>query len=334
MPKRQRPPPPPPPASLRIAVCLSGLPKAIVTPRMQQHLETVLQPLADDPDTDLDVFMHMDGQTMDEWAVRHAARRLRALNVLFYGNSSMGEEPPNLGDCPTRNRGPCCRHGYASSVKLRGCLRDIEANERPPQRPYDFVLRLRPDIEHLFRLPPSRQWRCLRRDIAWAMIVLPNTTTHCFPGNAYPRARLADGLVPVTKPGLFLDDNLALLPRRAAQAYLSVADQIEKCVPTRPLNRLCQRRWEWPECRVHQALATVPGLLIGELPSTTPAFAFVDCEGPDKNGPPCVQPYRRWQYRHFSERAGFARSPAGFLGDKGLNASRFAPVALRQGCSG
>ena len=90
---------------------------------------------------------------------------------------------------------------------------------------------------------------------------------------------------------------------------------------------------EWPECRVHQALATVPRLLIGELPSTTPAFAFVDCEGPGKNGPPCVQPFRRWQYRHFSERAGFARSPAGFLGDKGLNASRFATVALRQGCS-
>ena len=42
------------PAALRIAVCLSGLPKAIVTPRMQQHLAAVLQPLADDPDTDLD----------------------------------------------------------------------------------------------------------------------------------------------------------------------------------------------------------------------------------------------------------------------------------------
>ena len=192
------------------------------------------------------------------------------------------------------------------------------------------------------------------------MIVLPNASTPCFPGNAYPRARLADQLVPVTKPGLFLDDNLALLPRHAAQvflpasehpaqapasypdhlalllqAYFSIADQLERCVPTRPLNKLCQKRWEWPECRVHQALATVPGLLIGELPSTTPAFAFVDCEGRNKNGPPCLKPYRRWQYRHFSERVGFSSAKsrrAGFLGSELLGASQFAPVALRKLC--
>lgn len=139
--------------SLRVAACISGMPKAIGTPRMHQHLRAVLQPLADASDVNLDVFVHLDGTTMDEWSVRYAARALGALNVVFYANSSMGEELPNLGDCQSRHeRGACCKHGYALSVKLRGCLRDIEANERPPQRQYDFVLRLRPDIEHLHRL--------------------------------------------------------------------------------------------------------------------------------------------------------------------------------------
>ena len=160
--------------------------------------------------------------------------------------------------------------------------------------------------------------------------MLPNASTPCFPGNAYPRARAgtARQLVPVAKPGLFLDDNLALLPRHAATPYLSIADQLEQCIPARPLNRLCQSRWEWPECRVHQALASVePPLLIGELPTTTPAFAFVDCEGANKNGPPCQVPYRRWLYRHPSERSAFPRGRASFL-SANLSASQFAPAAL------
>ena len=317
-------------ADLRVAVCLSGLPKALIHVATQQHLLAVLRPLAVDPLVQLDTFMHMDGVTMDAWAVRRAARALGALNVVFYGNSSKGEEPPDLGACPRRPAGACCKHGYASGVKLRGCLRDIEANEERAGVPYDFVLRMRPDVEHLYRLPPSAQWRCLRRDVAWAMLVLPNASTPCFPGNAYPRSRAGttQQLVPVTKPGLFLDDNLALLPRRAATPYLSIADQIEKCVPARAQNRLCQSRWEWPECRVHQALASVePPLLIGELPTTTPAFAFVDCEGANKNGPPCLAPYRRWLYRHPSERTAFPRGRASLL-SANLSAAQFAPAAL------
>ena len=92
-------------ADLRVAVCLSGLPKALIHVATQQHLLAVLHPLAADPLVQLDTFMHMDGITMDEWAVRRAARALDALNVVFYGNSSKGEEPPDLGACPRRPAG-------------------------------------------------------------------------------------------------------------------------------------------------------------------------------------------------------------------------------------
>ena len=93
---------------------------------------------------------------------------------------------------------------------------------------------------------------------------------------------------------------------------------------------------------MHQALASVPGLLIGELPTTSPAFAFIDCEGANRNSGPCVKPYRRHCcFRHRSERAAFARGGRAVGGEGGggflstnLTSASFAPAALRQPCLG
>eukprot|EP00316_Scyphosphaera_apsteinii_P008973 CAMPEP_0119302474 /NCGR_PEP_ID=MMETSP1333-20130426/4060_1 /TAXON_ID=418940 /ORGANISM="Scyphosphaera apsteinii, Strain RCC1455" /LENGTH=243 /DNA_ID=CAMNT_0007304837 /DNA_START=171 /DNA_END=899 /DNA_ORIENTATION=+ len=239
--------------ALRVAVCLSGMPKALIQPKlMRAHLLAVLQPLREDPAACIHIYLHLDCEGLGKACsrtLRSAASELGVRNLVLYRDratllsTNLTGIPRDLVACPVA-AAPCCSAGYAAAIKWRGCLREIEAAEVEANSAYDFVLRLRPDIEHLFSLPPASEWYCLRRDIAFTMIALPNSAA-CHPGNVLPDRRLGGRPVLIDKHRLFIDDNLALLPRKAAQVYFSIADEFEHCVPTSPANKLCQRRWEW-----------------------------------------------------------------------------------------
>ena len=215
---------------LRIAICLSGMPKALIQPKlMRAHLLGVLQPLRDNSSR-VDVYLHLGcgGLAQDcDHTLRAVADELAARKLTVYQENAtlldtnltgVPSQHP-LGACPAA-AAQCCSAGYAAAVKWRGCLRDIEVAEAAVGVAYDFVLRLRPDIEHLLSLPPAREWRSLRRDVAFTMLAIPHAE-RCHPGDAWPSRRLGGRPVPVTTHGLFVDDNLALLPRHAAQVLFT-----------------------------------------------------------------------------------------------------------------
>ena len=333
--------------TLRIAICISGKPKVLVQPRMREHLRAVLRPLIDSGSTVCtDTYLHLQGwlrcrSSSDpcERVLRSAAEELQARSLVIYrGRSRLHIGTHSLATpqiCLTMclggkrfgsNRQPCTSAGYETAVKLRGCLRQIEEAEAAAGVAYQFVLRLRPDIEHLRSLPAAAEWRCLRPDTAYVMIVLPPPhKTKCYPGHARLGKRQA---LTVETPNLFVDDNLALLPRHAAQTYFSIADGFEQCVRTTRVNELCQKRWEWPECRVTQALASAGGLRVAELPSTVDGFAIIDCmwrQRPNQTNKTCKWQRRANANRHISERRLLHKQP--FLSTR-LNVSSFAPDNL------
>jgi hypothetical protein len=338
------PPPTPRPAArpgqVRVAVCLTGRPKALVHHPLQDHWLAVMEPLRFSAGSvggvHSDLFMHLDASQHPARILVRLAQRLGARTLALYNDSQtsadFGPPPPAWpGGCPSpKKMGPCVFLGRAQFRKGASCASDLEAEERAAAAPYDFVLRVRPDLEYAARLPPPWQWRCLRKDLALTMLA-QRATSACYPGGV--SSRLARGeLVPATLRQLFLDDNFALLPRRAAGAYLRAGEAMERggCIPSRAASGLCASRWQWPECRVHTALASVsPELLIGELPSTR-HFAFLDCEGPDPNGPPCARPFRRsCCNRDPRERRGLRP----FLSTAQLNHSSFGDEALSEPCS-
>ena len=272
---------------LRVAVCLSGAPRALLHANMRAHLRAVLAPIAHDDRVHVDTFLHIDcgefGGAVCKWLLRPAFHEFQAIGLTLYNSTGLNRRlaaltgivdahgvsramQRDLRDCPAAVSS-CCTAGYAAATKWRGCLRNIEAAEMAADTPYDFVLRLRPDVEHAYALPPAAEWMHLRRDVAFTMLAF-KAAGDCHPGDALPWLRIGGSPIPVSKPGTFVDDNLALLPRAAAHAYFSIADELEKCVPVYPKNALCGRRWEWAECRVSQALAQVEGLAIAEVRRT------------------------------------------------------------------
>ena len=273
--------------NLRVAICLSGAPKAIVHHRMQDHWNAVLEPLRSADGVHVDVFLHLDAGPHRHETLKRVATRLRATKLKLYNETepsvprAMARRALNTSQqhstCPPAAAvaGECLWRGYIQATKWAGCLQDIVEQEGALSAMYDRVVRMRPDLEYLERLPPAREWRCLRRDVALTLIAM-RSTLPCHPGKL-STLRLYGHLAPATERTLFVDDNLAILPREAAQAYFGVARALDECVPATALNSLCQQRWAWPECRVQQALASVPHLVVGELFATR-QFAIVDCE--------------------------------------------------------
>ena len=181
----------------------------------------------------------------------------------------------------------CVAAGYEQAVKWRGCLRDIERTERQTARRYDFVLRVRPDLEFGSSLPEASQWRLLRKDVVMPLVAID---AMCCGGRTHgnPTPCVADGKekaflrlgTKVSKQVCFTDDALALVPRPAADAYFGIADEYEQCIPPRPLiDGSCFGRWLWMECRVLNALSRL-NLSFTEFPATRPRWAFVTLEGP------------------------------------------------------
>ena len=306
----------------RVAACVSGQPKTMVLPQAQRHWQAAFAPLlGQNTLLRLDFFLHLEG-AMNKRSQLEALAQLfpnvaslctyqQAAHTVSVYPGTPGEQgrpvnrtspllehffgqhqevtrvscPPS--ECLNVGGQVCVAAGYEQAVKWRGCLRDIERTERQTARRYDFVLRVRPDLEFGSSLPEASQWRLLRKDVVMPLVAIDSM---CCGGRPHgnPTPCVADGEekaflrlgTKVSKQVCFTDDALALVPRPAADAYFGIADEYEQCIPPRPLiDGSCFGRWLWMECRVLNALSRL-NLSFTEFPATRPRWAFVTLEGP------------------------------------------------------
>ena len=336
----------------RIASCVSGAPQSLVDPRLLSHWVAAFASLRHSPGLRLDVLLHLDGSSHSLQVLRGVAGTLNASSLELYnvptGNASLStarrstfsmrdantldaqlrKAHGNVGDlkcggpvrCVQVGDKGCMTSGYEQAVKWRGCLRDIERHEHDAGAPYNFVLRLRPDIEFGAAFPKASEWLRLRRDVVMTIVA-----------NSVKDRRLNGSVAPRIS---FLDDALALLPRRAATAYFGVADAFEACIPPcppraqhcMPNSSVGIGRWRWAEYRVLHALFQVqPPLSFAEFPPTRPGWAIIDN---------CPQPCHNYSSRDLIRRGGIAsvwggaRFPAHAFLSTDLPTSSFSPDAL------
>lgn len=329
--------------TLRLAVCLSGSAKAVVSPAYQAHLLATFAPLLDAPNHRLrvDWLLHLDGGGAGGGNASASipyftlATKLRAAELRTYDDRSQLPRralPAGQTWCHPRpgaaHNCSCFTTGYQQALKWRGCLESLESIEASRGAAYDWVLRLRPDLEFGARVPGADEFRRLRRDTVWTLIV--NTMPHW---RGQPLVHLNDTD--------FVDDALALLPRHIAPFYLRLSDVYEACVPTvapartpraplpaGPAARGCSGRWHWAECRVLQALEAAmmahgADVYVGRFPAAAGNFSLVDCE--QAKARTCFMSQRRTSY---SSVWSHQQPEQPFL-TPGLPASHFPEVALR-----
>ena len=300
----------------RVAACVSGQPKTMVLPQAQRHWQAAFAPLlGQNTLLRLDFFLHLEGamnkrsqlealaqlfpnvaslctyqqaaHTVSVYPGPGLTNRTSPLLERFFGQHQEVTRvrcPPS--ECLNVSGQVCVATGYDQAVKWRGCLRDIERVERQTARRYDFVLRARPDLEFGSSLPEASQWRLLRKDVVMPLVAIDamccggrphgNTTPCVADGKEKGFLRLGTS---VSKQVCFTDDALALVPRIAADVYLEIAGEYERCIPPRPLIDGCFGRWLWTECRVLNALSRL-NLSFTEFPATRPRWAFVTLQGP------------------------------------------------------
>ena len=324
---------------MRVAACISGDPKALVVPSYRSHLLAVLAPLRGLEDAnassarggargvDLDIYFNLNGArgaTIDArtdagraelTTLRRAFRPVRVridasppqLNTSAATASWPSNRSRSCHGMMRCNADGCATSGYEQAVRMRGCLRDIEAFEGARRRRYDYVLRMRPDLEYASRLPAPAEWRRLRADVILVAVIAlngrgrePGTYSGTSPGNASSdgareAVRTHGGRGEVELPSLrevaFIDDALAIMPRDVATHYLGgVADAYERCITPVSPTKSCGRRRYWVEChylgaleRAAAARATEAGgderLYVAPHPAARGGFSIVDCPG-------------------------------------------------------
>lgn len=284
----------------RIGVCLTGIAKTVVMPAHRDHLRAALLWPLQRAASALSVYVHLSvllplpsGRTAapstrnqecaldsstgapDACLARRAAERLVAGSVVT------GQMRVVISHDPARNRSTglpfhaawpdpcraadgCWCSGYEQAVKLRGCLGFLHEREEATRRRFDLVLRSRLDVEFARPLPwplPGATARQLAAGSvhlqAWTLCANP------LPGHG----GMTDRGLPLRRIG-FVDDNLVMVPRALADAYLGLASAYDACLPPGPEATTwpahlspnspdaCAGRWKWNECRVEVALRT------------------------------------------------------------------------------
>mmetsp|Transcript_152650 Transcript_152650/g.489565 ORF Transcript_152650/g.489565 Transcript_152650/m.489565 type:complete len:429 (+) Transcript_152650:40-1326(+) len=258
-------------ANVRIAICLVGEARAFVNDRLPSHMHAVLvKPLCGA--AALDVYAHLGGfgqndvdpdkplwknpleeeRMLLESHVHRVAGPFGSVKSMQLYRYAYQPKPCDGGKC-------LCK-GYGMQYKLRNCMDEIEAHESQQSFQYDFVLKVRPDFEYFRSLPLAPEWDHLRRDIVWTWIATKKGRG-LFKGG-FSAEFLHMDLLPIDKVD-FMDDNMAILPRKVARTYLHIADDIERCVPNVKPNPFsntdgCKNeRWWWNECRVETALRSI-----------------------------------------------------------------------------
>ena len=281
--------------AVRVAVCLSGKPGPLVEQEAQIHWQAAFAPLR--PQIHLDFFLHLEGSLHERSRLEAVARSFDAISLCTYNQTNTTAQiypkpfasrtsrlleqffeqtyqvPVNRTRCPpaecivmaNATKRPCVVTGYEQALKWRSCLQNIVRRELEAGTMFDFVLRARPDLEFGAALPAAKQWRLLRRDTVMTLVAIDCQAFARLGGNVSGRV-------------CFTDDALALMPRHAADAVFTIADEYERCIPARRSITPCPGRWVWPECRVLNALSS-RNVTFAEFPATQ-RWAFVASVGP------------------------------------------------------
>lgn len=311
-------------SDMSVAICLSGAPRSFAHASMQAHWRAVVAPLRDE--FTVDIFAHLSTVDSNRSAVEAAAAVIGARTLRLYDDpvgASRWTTPKQRRSAELLPKS--CAHDQSlyTTTKWQGCWRDIAASEAARGQRYAFVFRMRPDLEYAASLPGAAQWRCLKPNVAlfmeaeWPVVDGSSTWARS--------TRLRGQLMPAASTHLLIDDNLAVLPRAAADAYFGIADRVARCLPPQPPpggTRCIPGSWDSLHCQILEALARVPGLAVGELPIAQ-NFAFVDL-------PPNGRPKRRGLG---TGRRGFEWPQQPFLSAR-PPPSHFALSHLRSECTG
>ena len=303
-------------ARVRVAACLTGAPRGLLDPRLQEHFRQFVSPLRQsmsENHTFLSIFAHLHAPVNESVRTMSQLKdALQASTLRLYTDSSA--EHLWLRHMPGfTSQGDACRtllrmagNGYPSMVKNRGCANDIHNAEARVGARYDFVLRLRPDVEYAMALPPAPEWSRLRRDL-----VLVPTAVPWRAGDAKrarpvpsPKARLGQTVLrcgPDHTGELFVDDNGILFARDHpfGRSFFGLATTYEHCTSeyVRQRQLVCGPSVPMsPECAIIHGLRAgsgPAGAFVGEMPWTRHS-AWLECMPPvvdaDKRGARCPQP--------------------------------------------
>ena len=228
------------------AVCVVGQVRAMARRDVREHTRAALvTPLVEDGG-DVEVFLHLDVKGMNE--------ELTSTLRDFWSPTSLDVyEVENRGSV---GRAGCLSAGWPQTFRQRACAEDIRRRERIRNKPFDWVVLTRPDIEYYAKLPPARAWNGLKKDL-----VLSGMCWFKKDGETDASRRVAKG-----SDVDFMTDAFAIVSRDSMDQYTSMADTFESCVPATPSSdNPCGERWAWSECRAqHAAVNHTVGRLMSE----------------------------------------------------------------------
>lgn len=270
-----------------VAICLSGEARSLVRPEVRANIGMgLVAPFGGRAD----LFAFLAAGVIPEEVVREAAAELRPVELCIDTEreacalSARLPEPPRPP--PAADTRGCLTEGFTQFARIARCFDAVRAREAQRGTAYRWLVRARPDMAYEAALPAYAPasglgWRSLREDTAWIL---------------YPRPSARRAVLPLTRVS-FIDDMLAVLPRRLAEAYFRTADDFTGCIPPSPpiivagsgvaanasgAGGGCARKtkYRFAECRLLQSLRTrAPApAYIGALPIGFMRAHIVRCE--------------------------------------------------------
>ena len=239
------------PGSKALAVCVTGESQGLA--QVARHVwPDLLSSFIGDEVATVSVFAVIATTDRTENTPRLLEEHLRVKAYTVIPDSSESVEAfPREAACFNHNNGIGFVQGlktnnlsrwaqaYWQASKMQECFRLIVADENTTGRPFDFVMKMRPDAEFCFRVDGSRWLRNIAADHTAKVWV-----------RQVNRGR--DGHVPTD----VVNDNFALMPRMVATSYFSVASQFESLCSADDLPGVLR-----PQCGSHSHLTRDPSTL-------------------------------------------------------------------------
>lgn len=260
---------------LRIAFLISGPLRSLVREDMRkQQRRALFDPLVG---AHVDIFMNLDldhlSQNFTAISALKQSLKPKRLLVKSYSCKEGCERSGCLSNAITTSR------MYEQFARVRDTMLSIKAEEDATGRKYDFIVRVRPDLEFYESLPRLKCWEKLPDFIIWDLDARYSdtsdrpTTTHIVPAFDVK----------------FLGDWFTIVPRKLATAFFThPLEQILDCVPLEPSKAYpfkCGTKdefWRFPECRflvsAQRVNAHVGKLMLENASGTYTPHTIVRCD--------------------------------------------------------
>ena len=262
---------------LRFAFIVSGSLRSLVRDDVRDlQREALFEPLAG---SHIDIFLNLDldETTKNSTVVQKLKQdyRPKRLVIKTYECQDNCEVPGCLSNAITTSR------TFEQLQRLQDVMVSIQAEERSIGIDYDFIIRVRPDLEFYESLPRLECWKLIPDMIIWDLDArFSDSHEHLMISHVVPATDVK-----------FLGDWFTVVPRKLATKFFSDPfKQLKDCVSLDPQNtgsHTCGTKnefWLFPECRFlvsAQKLNAHIGKLMDEgdgskyIPHT-----IIRCDGP------------------------------------------------------